>query len=99
MYVLFSGISITFFLNTFQQLWTSGSFYSRETGWITGPHGEHLLWLPQLAREAGVMWLPEQLHVIGPPELRIEGQTSVHGTEWTQCYIGDRKKGKWENKA
>ena len=42
--------------------------------------------------EGSLMWLPCHVGVINPegPPVRIFWENSVHGTDWTRCYLGER---------
>ena len=39
-----------------------------------------------------LMWLPCHVGVLNPksPPMRIFWEDSVHGTDWSKCYLGER---------
>ncbi|EMD31474.1 hypothetical protein CERSUDRAFT_144986, partial [Gelatoporia subvermispora B] len=63
---------------------SSGDIFSFHDGWITGPRGELVLWIPEEYR-AGLWW-PRNLLVIGRSRITLHLKGFVHGTDWTKCY-------------
>jgi len=80
------GLVNNLFINA-QQPWLS-SHFDRLSGWIQGPHGELLFWVPQQYRDMGMLWLPEHTGVLGREEVKIQWHNSVHGLDWASCYVG-----------
>ncbi|EMD30593.1 hypothetical protein CERSUDRAFT_120369 [Gelatoporia subvermispora B] len=58
--------------------------FSFHDGWITGPRGELVLWIPEEYR-AGLWW-PRNLLVIHRSRITLHLKGFVHGTDWTKCY-------------
>jgi len=49
--------------------------------------------MPREVDSESLMWLPCHVGVLHPksPAMRILWEESVHGTEWTKCYLGERE--------
>jgi len=49
--------------------------------------------MPREVDSESLMWLPYHVGVLHPksPAMRILWEESVHGTEWTKCYLGERE--------
>ncbi|EMD37022.1 hypothetical protein CERSUDRAFT_124014 [Gelatoporia subvermispora B] len=54
------------------------------TGWIKGPRGELLLWIPPEYRKC--LYGPRNTLVIGTGAVSLDMRHYVHGTDWTKCY-------------
>ncbi|EMD31454.1 hypothetical protein CERSUDRAFT_144952 [Gelatoporia subvermispora B] len=52
-------------------------------GWITGPRGELVLWIPEKYYTG--LWWPRTVLIIGRSRV-IDLKAFVHGTDWTKCY-------------
>ena len=54
---------------------------------------ELLFCMPREVDSESLMWLPCHVGVLLPnsPTIRILWEESVHGTEWTKCYLGERE--------
>jgi len=64
----------------------------KASGWVKGPNDELLLWVPQYLRDDKLVYGSNNLLlVLGKPFLKVGWQDSHHGTDWTKCYVGDRK--------
>ncbi|KAH9944909.1 WD40-repeat-containing domain protein [Amylocystis lapponica] len=54
-----------------------------EDGWMRGPTGELLFWVPDHLRRG--LWRPGNSVVIGVPSTKLDTTSFVHGTSWWQC--------------
>ena len=76
---------------------TSSLNFTSLRGWIKEEEEEEgrelLFCLPKGIVRRSLMWLPCHVGVLHPesPAMRILWEDSVHGTEWTKCYLGERK--------
>lgn len=62
------------------------SYFSEwKDGYILGPHGELLFWVPKERREG--LWFPGVVHVATGAEkiIKLNFTNFVHGTQWTEC--------------
>ena len=59
-----------------------------ESGWVVGPNGRLLLWLPSVYRSL-FLYSPLITLVIprGSPELDLSKM--AHGPTWHQCFVSD----------
>jgi hypothetical protein len=55
-----------------------------QSGWITGPQGERILWIP-LKFRSYVQVKPCVL-VVGKGRIAVNFSDAVHGTDWAKCY-------------
>ena len=54
-------------------------------GWILGPEGERLLWIPD-----GNLWhLPNPALKYTTMPMQLDLSKFVRGEHWTKCYSGD----------
>jgi len=54
-------------------------------GWLKGPDGQLVLWLPEEYRADFKM--PPCITIVGGSEVAVDLRNwSVHGSEWTKCY-------------
>ncbi|OCH89646.1 hypothetical protein OBBRIDRAFT_732318, partial [Obba rivulosa] len=53
-------------------------------GWIKGPRGELVLWVP--AEYHSYLWWPRNTLLIGQSRVIYELSRFVHGTRWAECY-------------
>ncbi|EMD36771.1 hypothetical protein CERSUDRAFT_123824 [Gelatoporia subvermispora B] len=58
--------------------------FDSEKGWIRGPDGELVLWIPAAYRPG--LWLPRNTLVIGQSRTRYNLSRFAQGTKWTSCY-------------
>ncbi|EMD34647.1 hypothetical protein CERSUDRAFT_75593 [Gelatoporia subvermispora B] len=63
------------------------------TGWIKGPCGELVLWVPPEYRKH--LHELRSVFVIGIRGVSIDLRRYVHGAEWTNCYTESRKVKGW----
>ncbi|KAJ7463258.1 hypothetical protein FB451DRAFT_1043079, partial [Mycena latifolia] len=56
-----------------------------DQGWVCSPTSDLLLWLPNPNRLG--LWTPRTKRVIGQQQSLILFHNSVHGTDWTNCYL------------
>ncbi|EMD36806.1 hypothetical protein CERSUDRAFT_95078 [Gelatoporia subvermispora B] len=63
-------------------------FSSNGDGWIIGPRGELVLWVP--VEYLPGLWWPRNLLIIGQSRVQLNLKNFVHGTEWTNCYTPRR---------
>ncbi|KIJ52229.1 hypothetical protein M422DRAFT_776348 [Sphaerobolus stellatus SS14] len=54
------------------------------TGWILGPHKEHIFWIPPSYRDR--IWVPRYLQLIGMQPATLDLSQLPHGSSWTQCW-------------
>ncbi|KIJ45851.1 hypothetical protein M422DRAFT_226909 [Sphaerobolus stellatus SS14] len=53
-------------------------------GWVTGPHGRLLFWVPPLLRKG--LHLPGTQMIIGHPRTVIDLNNFSHGKSWINCF-------------
>ncbi|GJJ12624.1 hypothetical protein Clacol_006867 [Clathrus columnatus] len=61
----------------------SNSSIMDNRGWVLGPNGELLFWIPY-ARRAG-LWRPNMMHIAGTSITKLNFENFVHGLRWTEC--------------
>lgn len=52
-------------------------------GWLLGPHGELLFWVPEGRRQS--LWRPCLMHISAKNITRLNFDSFVHGSRWTEC--------------
>jgi len=62
--------------------WNCKDYSSK--GWITGPKGELVLWVPPKYHPH--LMLPPCTLLIGSPQVSFDLNWFVHGVEWTKCW-------------
>jgi hypothetical protein len=55
-----------------------------QSGWVTGPEGERILWIPSEFRS--YVQLEPCVLVIGKGRITFDLSDAVHGTDWAKCY-------------
>ncbi|KAI0029357.1 hypothetical protein K488DRAFT_56551 [Vararia minispora EC-137] len=53
-------------------------------GWIRGPQGQLVMWVPPEYRP--YMQLSPCVALLGGARVTLDFEGSAHGTEWTKCY-------------
>jgi hypothetical protein len=61
------------------------------SGWITGPQGERILWIP-LESRLYIQAKPCVLF-IGKGRTAVDFSDAVHGTDWARCYEPNTSRG------
>ena len=61
--------------------------FRADNGWVLGPNKERLIWIPWEHRER-IRLDPRNIKVMGGPTVTIDLQGSLHGAEWSKCYVG-----------
>ncbi|KAA1477639.1 WD40 repeat-like protein [Dentipellis sp. KUC8613] len=65
---------------------SAGLYTSRlsiSDGWVRGMRNERLFWVPPMYR-AG-LWMPRTTDLLGAPDIVVDMERFVHGTEWVKC--------------
>jgi WD40 repeat protein len=57
-----------------------------EDGWVVGPQGELLIWVPHGIREG--FFLPRNVSIMGAETTKVDWANFPHGEAWTKCYVG-----------
>lgn len=52
-------------------------------GWVLGPHGELLFWVPKERRKG--LWYPGMTHLTTKNVTKLNFDNFVHGSRWTKC--------------
>jgi len=68
------------------QQWRGPWYSLRPYGWIQGPQGERLLFVPE-ERQAEVWW-PRTCAIMGVQKTCLDFSSFPHGEDWTECFSG-----------